>query len=754
MASEQAKLIRLLQDSLSTEALVGRFGVESVTGVLGDRITKELSAKFAQQVEAAFNNSAAEMRQRLAGATGNVRQAIVDAIDKIALRREDLTTGVPAALRAIQDNVSKRLENIGNAIDDQTVELRKKIEQANKDLQAAYDLPTDTDEAGMVRVQAQGRAFIEIDALKKQLKEVQKLRTDIHEGTREALEAAGQEVVVIKAANRLTESLANQAAQIGKTSTELQRYNAELQLTDAIAAVGAQGIDAAADAHKRLAEALKALEATQAADALKTFGNQVAEIRKRLAGESVKLILTTDEQALLNIQQQMRNLFKELGDDSEEAAAEFDRLKESVEGVFRFLQGTRRFVAFKDTTRDVLELVAALDRESEAMGMTDAERTRAEALAGVTAQFAELEAKAKAAVAAGDPKAQADLAKIYFGQAIALEEVNAALDRRADAESVKNQKAGQQAIVAQVLAIQDQTNALGLNSDQVRRLNALKETTRILDEAGIEDLRTREEALTRVSQALLEQAFTQDKVNQVEAIQATQDATAAFQEQIDTIGLSGVALQRYNALQRLRIDLDKSGALHTREGAAALAEAKAKFDELAQIRELKSIFDEVGRSLGDAFVDFITGAKSAEDALKSFLENVSKAILQKAVTGLIGGAIGSIFGGITGGGGGGFAKGGVFDQSGVTAFARGGVVNGPTVFPFANGIGLMGEKGPEVILPLKRGPDGSLGVEAPGTGGGPPTVVVHMTVVAKDPASFRGSERQIAGSLRKRIGKG
>ena len=63
----------------------------------------------------------------------------------------------------------------------------------------------------------------------------------------------------------------------------------------------------------------------------------------------------------------------------------------------------------------------------------------------------------------------------------------------------------------------------------------------------------------------------------------------------------------------------------------------------------------------------------------------------------------------------GFAKGGVFaGGQELTAFARGGVVNRPMVFPFSRGIGLMGEAGPEAILPLRRGRDGRLGVEMNG----------------------------------------
>jgi hypothetical protein len=79
-----------------------------------------------------------------------------------------------------------------------------------------------------------------------------------------------------------------------------------------------------------------------------------------------------------------------------------------------------------------------------------------------------------------------------------------------------------------------------------------------------------------------------------------------------------------------------------------------------------------------------------------------------------------------GGGGGflaslfGFAKGGVFaGGQELTAFARGGVVTRPTVFPFSRGIGLMGEAGPEAILPLRRGRGGRLGVEMNSEGASP-----------------------------------
>jgi lambda family phage tail tape measure protein len=78
-----------------------------------------------------------------------------------------------------------------------------------------------------------------------------------------------------------------------------------------------------------------------------------------------------------------------------------------------------------------------------------------------------------------------------------------------------------------------------------------------------------------------------------------------------------------------------------------------------------------------------------------------------------------------------FANGGVFD---------GGMVTRPTVFPFASGgagrFGLMGEAGPEAIMPLKRGSDGRLGVAG---GSGTTNVVVNVDATG---SSVQGDQGQ------------
>lgn len=69
------------------------------------------------------------------------------------------------------------------------------------------------------------------------------------------------------------------------------------------------------------------------------------------------------------------------------------------------------------------------------------------------------------------------------------------------------------------------------------------------------------------------------------------------------------------------------------------------------------------------------------------------------------------------------AMGNAYAKNGIVPFAKGGVVDKPKIFPFANGIGLMGEAGPEAIMPLRRTSSGRLGVEATG---GTSNIVVNV----------------------------
>lgn len=84
-------------------------------------------------------------------------------------------------------------------------------------------------------------------------------------------------------------------------------------------------------------------------------------------------------------------------------------------------------------------------------------------------------------------------------------------------------------------------------------------------------------------------------------------------------------------------------------------------------------------------------------------------------------------------------------------FATGGIVTGPTTFPMRGGTGLMGEAGPEAIMPLARGPDGKLGVRA---GGGGQAVNITMNITTPDVQGFERSQSQIAARMARMIGQG
>lgn len=97
-----------------------------------------------------------------------------------------------------------------------------------------------------------------------------------------------------------------------------------------------------------------------------------------------------------------------------------------------------------------------------------------------------------------------------------------------------------------------------------------------------------------------------------------------------------------------------------------------------------------------------------------------------------------------------FKDGAPFSQGRVMPFALGGVVSGATTFPMRGGTGLMGEAGPEAIMPLARGADGRLGVRTQGGGG----VNVTMNIATPDVGGFERSQGQIAARVARAIGQG
>jgi phage-related minor tail protein len=183
-------------------------------------------------------------------------------------------------------------------------------------------------------------------------------------------------------------------------------------------------------------------------------------------------------------------------------------------------------------------------------------------------------------------------------------------------------------------------------------------------------------------------------------------------------------------------------------------EARAITDRQRQLESLDRLAQRFGQSLSGALTAGTSTGKQLDQVLGSIGTKLASALGTGAVASLqsgLMGAIQSLTSSLTlGSGAFPFAQGGVVAAGRVQPFAAGGIVGAPTYFPMAKGIGLMGEAGPEAVLPLARGPDGRLGVS--GGGGAATQVTVH--VQATDLASFKRSETQIAAALARAVARG
>ena len=152
----------------------------------------------------------------------------------------------------------------------------------------------------------------------------------------------------------------------------------------------------------------------------------------------------------------------------------------------------------------------------------------------------------------------------------------------------------------------------------------------------------------------------------------------------------------------------------------------------------------VAKSLTAAFAGAAASGKSFEQVLVGIgtkLANMTLNSAMKAGSGGLSSLLSSLLGGLSGGGG----------LGSIVPFAEGGIVSSPTFFGAGGGLGVMGERGAEAIMPLARGPDGALGLAASGQGGGT-SVIVNIST--PDAESFRHSEQQVSSALARAVSRG
>ncbi|WP_374333894.1 phage tail tape measure protein [Aestuariivirga sp.] len=173
-----------------------------------------------------------------------------------------------------------------------------------------------------------------------------------------------------------------------------------------------------------------------------------------------------------------------------------------------------------------------------------------------------------------------------------------------------------------------------------------------------------------------------------------------------------------------------------------LDKMSAQADQLkGQMQDLDRLAENVGSRMVTAFAGAAVQGRNLSDVLKGLALSLARMALSAALK-----PLGSMLGGLTGG----LlrnADGNAFAGGRVIPFADGGIVNSPTLFALRGGSGLMGEAGPEAILPLARDGDGKLGVRGGGT-----AVTVHIHT--PDAESFHRSQTQVAASIARAVARG
>jgi phage-related minor tail protein len=272
----------------------------------------------------------------------------------------------------------------------------------------------------------------------------------------------------------------------------------------------------------------------------------------------------------------------------------------------------------------------------------------------------------------------------------------------------------------------NELSLLGATTDEARRRLEFDIEVDAINTQNLQvkkDLAAIEEEITRLGGVAETSAIRRQVEREKE--QALVNAQVKFEQEINDI-----------LIERARM----------MQGITQQVAAPTTFNELeqqnAQLREMLDTYPAIGQAADAAadlatrgMAEMIAGTKSAKEVFVDFLSGIANALIDTAkrmIAQYIAIGIARLFAGFSSPSSGGFdanaagpfggaglstavnfqsfANGNAFGPNGITPFAKGGVVSSPTLFPFAKGTGLMGESGPEAIMPLKRGADGKLGV--------------------------------------------
>ncbi|MCC6719959.1 MAG: tape measure protein [Acetobacteraceae bacterium] len=274
-------------------------------------------------------------------------------------------------------------------------------------------------------------------------------------------------------------------------------------------------------------------------------------------------------------------------------------------------------------------------------------------------------------------------------------------------------------------------------SDSVRLQAQLQADLDKLREGAVRAVAAASNELAKSLERLRDQKFREQASEAQKMFEQTRTPAERYSETIRRLG----ELLRAGAIDQDTFNRATDQANRTLDQAGATSS-----EVTGAIEALGERLDGAGNEAARTLARMAVGVDGVRFSLKGFVQDLASGVLERLIrdqiTAPISNAllqlaklgiqqIGFAFSGgltpapgkVVSDGGLKSARGNIFDAGRLVPFAAGGIVRRPTLFPFADGTGLMGEAGPEAILPLARDSHGRLGVRG---GDGGSTVVVNV----------------------------
>ena len=539
---------------------------------------------------------------------------------------------------------------------------------------------------------------------------------------------------------RWEDSYVKMAKQLGKTRAELSEADKTTARMNAVIAEGA-----------KIAGAYEA--------AMGTAGKQISSMTRYVEDAKVKfgnLFNETLTIAVFGLSDALKSANGEL--DEMIMEKELDAWSDNLLDAFALVGDTAMSVGtiFRLTGSHIAEFFALrttdLDtffgggQAADIRAAAEADRAAAIAAASTFRDSLSNRRKAKAETPGLDPIIDQGLADAGANEAFLAREAEEAARKAAASqkEAAKEAKklAGEYASLSEEI--------MRLNDQELSAVDKLQKKLDAYTKMGPAMRKYNQDLIDQAKAAEMErsdaEAFAKGDENAAELFNAELEAEQAYQKlridsyvsslnEIDALNedLNVRLIKSDTERARAQIDLENERAIEriqnlglegdqVQELLDKQAQAYEKQVNLAT-RKTTDYAKELGLTFTSAFEDAVVGGKKFKDVLASIAQDIEKMILRKTVTAPLADFIGSFdFSQFFN------ANGNAFGPSGLIPFAKGGIVDRATPFKFANGgsfsNGVMGEAGPEAILPLSRGANGKLGVESSGSGGS--RVVVNV----------------------------